>query len=66
MTSMQNNFEKFQEFFETLKFNFSAVCPSETWWLDLEEALPRCSYKKVSWKNAANLQVNTHTKMWFQ
>ena len=24
--SMQKNFEKFQEFFKTLKFNFSAVC----------------------------------------
>ena len=29
--SMQKNFEKFQEFFKTLKFNFSAVCLSETW-----------------------------------
>ena len=28
--SMQKNFEKFQEFFKTLKFNFSAVCLSET------------------------------------
>ena len=24
--SMQKNFKKFQEFFKTLKFNFSAVC----------------------------------------
>ena len=29
--SMQKNFEKFQEFFKTLKFNFSAVRLSETW-----------------------------------
>ena len=29
--SMQKNFEKFQEFFKFLKFNFSAVCLSETW-----------------------------------
>ena len=29
--SMQKNFEKFQEFFKTLKFNFSAVCLSGTW-----------------------------------
>ena len=29
--SMQKNFEKFQEFFKTLKFNFSAVYLSETW-----------------------------------
>ena len=28
--SMQKNFEKFQELFKTLKFNFSAVCLSET------------------------------------
>ena len=28
---MQNNFEMFQEFFKALKFNFSAVCLSETW-----------------------------------
>ena len=31
ITSIQRNFEKFQEFFKTLKFNFSAVCLSETW-----------------------------------
>ena len=29
--SMQKNFEKFQEFFKTLKFNFSTVCLSKTW-----------------------------------
>ena len=29
--SVQKNFEKFQEFFKTLQFNFSAVCLSETW-----------------------------------
>ena len=25
-----------------------------------------CSYKKVFWKYPANLQENTHTKVWFQ
>ena len=29
--SMQKNYEKFQGFFKTLKFNFSAVCLSQTW-----------------------------------
>ena len=29
--SMQKNFEKFQEFFKTLQFNFNAVRLSETW-----------------------------------
>ena len=29
--SMPKNFERFQEFFKTLKFNFNAVCLSETW-----------------------------------
>ena len=29
--SMQKNFEKFQEFFKSLKFNFSVICLSETW-----------------------------------
>ena len=31
-----------------------------------EVALPRCSYKKVFWKYAANLQENTHADVWFQ
>ena len=28
---MKKNFESFQEFFKDLKFNFSAICLSETW-----------------------------------
>ena len=26
----------------------------------------RCSYEKVFWKYAANLQENTHAEVWFQ
>ena len=29
--SIKKNFESFQKFFKDLKFNFSAVCLSETW-----------------------------------
>ena len=29
--SMKKSFESFQEFFKDLKFNFSAICLSETW-----------------------------------
>ena len=29
--SMKKSFENFQEFFKDLKFNFSAICLSETW-----------------------------------
>ena len=32
---------------------------------ETEAALHRCSYKKVFWKCAANLQENTHAEMWF-
>ena len=28
---MKKNFELFQEFFKDLKFNFSAICLSDTW-----------------------------------
>ena len=31
-----------------------------------EAAIQRCSFKKVFWKYAANLQENTHVKMWFE
>ena len=31
-----------------------------------EAALQMCSYKKVFWKYAANLQENTHAKVRFQ
>ena len=31
-----------------------------------EAALQSCSYKKVFWKYAANLQENTHAEVWFQ
>ena len=34
--------------------------------LTAEAAIQRCSYKKVFWKYAANLQENTHAKVWFQ
>ena len=38
-------------------------------WLKMqnaEAAFERCSYKKVFWNYAENLQENTHAKMWFQ
>ena len=31
-----------------------------------EAAIQRCSEEKVFWKYAANLQENTHAKVWFQ
>ena len=31
---------------------------------NLETALQRCSYKKVFWKYATNLQEKTHAEMW--
>ena len=31
-----------------------------------EAAIQRCSYEKVFWKYAANLQENTHAEMRFQ
>ena len=31
-----------------------------------EAAIQRCSYEKVFWKYAANLQENTHDEVWFQ
>ena len=31
-----------------------------------EAALQRCPYEKVFWTSAANLQENTHAKVWFQ
>ena len=31
-----------------------------------EAALERCSYKKVFWRYASNLQKNTHAEVWFQ
>ena len=35
--------------------------------LDFPEApLQRCSYKKVLWKYATNLQENTHAEVWLQ
>ena len=34
--------------------------------LTAEAAIQRRSYKKVFWKYAANLQENTHVKVWFQ
>ena len=29
-------------------------------------AIQECSYEKVFWKNAENLQENTYAKVWFQ
>ena len=31
-----------------------------------EAAIQRCSYEKVFWKYAENLQDNTHAEVWFQ
>ena len=47
--SMQKNFEKFQEFFKTLKFNFSAVCLSETW-CDSVDSTKNSSYRFHGYK----------------
>ena len=33
---------------------------------ETEAAIQRCSYEKVFWKYAANLQGSTHAKVWFQ
>ena len=33
---------------------------------DAEEFTQRCSWEKVFWKYAANLQENTHAEVWFQ
>ena len=30
-----------------------------------EAALHKCSYKKVFWKHAANLQESIHAEVWF-
>ena len=29
-------------------------------------AVQRCSYKKVFWRYAANLQEKTHAEVWFE
>ena len=34
--------------------------------LNTEVAVQRCSYEKVFWKYAANLEENTHAKVRFQ
>ena len=31
-----------------------------------EAVAQKCSWQKVFWKYAANLQENTHAKVWFQ
>ena len=33
---------------------------------ETEAFIQRCSYKKVFWNYAANLQENTHAEVWFQ
>ena len=48
--SMQENFEKFQEFFKTLKFNFSAVCISETW-CDSLDSTKNSNYRLYGYKS---------------
>ena len=48
--SMQKNFEKFQEFFKTLKFNFSAVCLSETW-CDSLDSTKNSNYRLHGYKS---------------
>ena len=42
--SMKKNFESFQEFFKDLKFNFSAICLSETW-CESVDATKNSNYK---------------------
>ena len=39
-----------------------------SYWYDEypDATLHSCSYKKVFWKYAANLQENIHAEMWFQ
>ena len=32
----------------------------------IETVLQRCSYEKVFWKYAADLQENNHAEVWFQ
>ena len=47
---MQKKFEKFQELFKTLKFNFSAVCLSETW-CDLLDSTKNPNYRLHGYKS---------------
>ena len=36
-------------------------------WIQLAEtAIQKCSYEKVFWNYAQNLQENTNAEMWFQ
>ena len=57
----------FRVFFKSNKY-FRNWClsiqyPSFSWYLPISEAAThRCSWKKVFWKYAANLQENTHAK----
>ena len=37
-----------------------------SWSRQLEAVFQRCSWEKVLWKYAANLQENTHVEVWFQ
>ena len=47
-------------------------CRVQVWWAcrdldnDTEAAIQKCSYEKVFRKYAANLQENTHAKVWLQ
>ena len=53
-------------FLMKLNSNYTAIPYAlvEVW--TSEAALQRCSYKKVFWKYAANIQENIHGKVWFQ
>ena len=49
--SLQKNFEKFQEFFKTLNFNFSVVCLSETWCDDSLDSTKNSNYRLRGYKS---------------
>ena len=53
--------------FGVFYFKASAKCYKQFEWKELSKAaIQRCSYEKVFWKYAANLQDNTHAEIWFQ
>ena len=46
-----------------MKLHFKNSAEEKKW---SEAALQRCSYEKVFWKHAENLQENTLAEVWFQ
>ena len=42
----------------------SYIIPSKYFYT--EAATQRCSYEKMFWKYAVNLEENTHAKVWLQ